>query len=152
MRLLFSVWALLVVAFPAAAQTDEEAALIHPAEALNISAANSLRKTLDEPRGETVLILVSHDTGRLPVPMFCAGGIATPADAALVMQLGAEAVFVGSGIFKSSDPSGMAKAVVEATLNYEDPSILAKVSRGLGKAMPGLEIGTLDTKLADRGW
>jgi pyridoxal 5'-phosphate synthase pdxS subunit len=98
------------------------------------------------------LVQEIHDTGHLPVPMFCAGGIATPADAALVMQLGAEAVFVGSGIFKSSDPSGMAKAIVEATLNYEDPSILAKVSRGLGKAMPGLEIGTLDTKLADRGW
>ncbi len=98
------------------------------------------------------LVQEIHDTGRLPVPMFCAGGIATPADAALVMQLGAEAVFVGSGIFKSSDPAGMAKAVVEATLNFEDPSILAKVSRGLGKAMPGLEIGSLDTKLADRGW
>jgi pyridoxal 5'-phosphate synthase pdxS subunit len=98
------------------------------------------------------LVQEIHDTGRLPVPMFCAGGIATPADAALVMQLGAEAVFVGSGIFKSSDPAGMAKAIVEATLNFEDPSILAKVSRGLGKAMPGLEIGSLDTKLADRGW
>jgi pyridoxal 5'-phosphate synthase pdxS subunit len=92
------------------------------------------------------------ETGRLPVPMFCAGGIATPADAALVMQLGAEAVFVGSGIFKSSDPAGMAKAIVEATLNFRDPSILAKVSRGLGKAMPGLEISTLDTTYADRGW
>ena len=98
------------------------------------------------------LVQEIHETGRLPVPMFCAGGIATPADAALVMQLGAEAVFVGSGIFKSSDPAGMAKAIVEATLNYEDPSILAKVSRGLGKAMPGLEISGLETKLADRGW
>ncbi|QGG95142.1 pyridoxal 5'-phosphate synthase lyase subunit PdxS [Actinomarinicola tropica] len=98
------------------------------------------------------LVQEIHETGRLPVPMFCAGGIATPADAALVMQLGAEAVFVGSGIFKSSDPAGMAKAVVEATLNYQDPQILAKVSRGLGKAMPGLEIGGLETKLADRGW
>jgi pyridoxal 5'-phosphate synthase pdxS subunit len=92
------------------------------------------------------------ETGRLPVPMFCAGGIATPADAALVMQLGAEAVFVGSGIFKSSDPAAMAKAVVEATLNYRDPQILAKVSRGLGKAMPGLEISTLEHTYADRGW
>ena len=91
-------------------------------------------------------------TGKLPVPMFCAGGIATPADAALVMQLGAEAVFVGSGIFKSSDPAQMAKAVVEATLNYQDPQMLAKISRGLGKAMPGLEIGTVDTKFAERGW
>jgi len=92
------------------------------------------------------------ETGTLPVPMFCAGGIATPADASLVMQLGAQAVFVGSGIFKSSDPSLMAKAVVEATANYLDPDILAKVSRGLGDAMPGLEIGTLETKLSERGW
>jgi pyridoxal 5'-phosphate synthase pdxS subunit len=92
------------------------------------------------------------DTGRLPVPMFCAGGIATPADASLVMQLGAEAVFVGSGIFKSSDPILMAKAIVEATANFRDPDILVKVSRGLGDAMPGLEIGSLETRLADRGW
>jgi pyridoxal 5'-phosphate synthase pdxS subunit len=92
------------------------------------------------------------ETGTLPVPMFCAGGIATPADASLVMQLGAQAVFVGSGIFKSSDPSLMAKAVVEATANYLDPDILAKVSRGLGDAMPGLEIGSLETRLSERGW
>ncbi|HVN50006.1 MAG TPA: pyridoxal 5'-phosphate synthase lyase subunit PdxS [Acidimicrobiales bacterium] len=92
------------------------------------------------------------ETGRLPVPLFCAGGIATPADASLVMQLGAEAVFVGSGIFKSSDPASRAKAIVEATTNYRDPEIVAKVSRGLGGAMPGLEIGSLETKLADRGW
>ena len=91
-------------------------------------------------------------TGALPVPMFCAGGIATPADASLVMQLGAQAVFVGSGIFKSEDPSRMARAIVEVTANYTDPDILAKVSRGLGEAMPGLEIGSLDTKLAERGW
>jgi pyridoxal 5'-phosphate synthase pdxS subunit len=92
------------------------------------------------------------DTGRLPVPMFCAGGIATPADASLVMQLGAEAVFVGSGIFKSDDPPLRARAIVEATTNFADPTLLAKVSRGLGDAMPGLEIGTLETRLADRGW
>ena len=92
------------------------------------------------------------ETGTLPGPMFCAGGIATPADASLVMQLGAQAVFVGSGIFKSSDPALMAKAIVEATANYLDPDILAKVSRGLGDAMPGLEIGTLETKLSERGW
>jgi pyridoxal 5'-phosphate synthase pdxS subunit len=92
------------------------------------------------------------DTGRLPVPMFCAGGIATPADASLVMQLGAEAVFVGSGIFKSDDPAPRARAIVEATTNFADPTLLAKVSRGLGDAMPGLEIGTLETRLADRGW
>jgi len=92
------------------------------------------------------------ETGRLPVPMFCAGGIATPADAALVMQLGAEAVFVGSGIFKSSNPPLVAKAIVEATTNFRDADILAKVSRGLGDAMPGLEIDALETRYGDRGW
>ncbi|MDH3704445.1 MAG: pyridoxal 5'-phosphate synthase lyase subunit PdxS [Acidimicrobiia bacterium] len=91
-------------------------------------------------------------TGTLPVPMFCAGGLATPADAAMVMQLGAQSVFVGSGIFKSDNPAGRAKAIVEATTHYRDAHILAKVSRGLGPAMPGLEIDSLDTKLADRGW
>jgi len=92
------------------------------------------------------------ETGELPVPMFCAGGIATPADASLVMQLGAQSVFVGSGIFKSDDPAPRARAIVEATTNYRDPVILAKVSRGLGRAMPGLEMDTLETRLADRGW
>ena len=91
-------------------------------------------------------------TGKLPTPMFCAGGLATPADAALAMQLGAESVFVGSGIFKSDDPSARAKAIVEATTHYADAAILAKVSRGLGAAMAGLEIGSLDTTFADRGW
>ncbi|MDZ7733409.1 MAG: pyridoxal 5'-phosphate synthase lyase subunit PdxS [Acidimicrobiia bacterium] len=92
------------------------------------------------------------ETGRLPVPLFCAGGIATPADAGLVMQLGAEAVFVGSGIFKSDDPAPRAKAIVEATTHHRDPELLAKVSRGLGGAMPGLEMEGLDAKLAERGW
>ena len=92
------------------------------------------------------------DAGRLPVPLFCAGGIATPADASLVMQLGAEAVFVGSGIFKSDDPESMAKAIVEATAHFNDPHIVTKVSRGLGKAMPGQEIGTLGVRLSERGW
>jgi pyridoxal 5'-phosphate synthase pdxS subunit len=92
------------------------------------------------------------ETGDLPVPMFCAGGIATPADASLVMQLGAQAVFVGSGIFKSDDPSKMAEAIVEAATHYRDPEILVKVSTGLGDAMKGLEIATLETKLAERGW
>ncbi len=92
------------------------------------------------------------EAGRLPVPMFCAGGIATPADAALVMQLGAEAVFVGSGIFKSQDPGRTARAIVEATAHFADAQIVAKVSRGLGAAMPGLEVGALHERLADRGW
>jgi len=92
------------------------------------------------------------ETGELPVPMFCAGGIATPADASLVMQLGAQAVFVGSGIFKSDNPAPRARAIVEATTNFADPAMLARVSRGLGDAMPGLELGSLETRLADRGW
>jgi pyridoxal 5'-phosphate synthase pdxS subunit len=90
--------------------------------------------------------------GELPVPMFCAGGIATPADASLVLQLGAQAVFVGSGIFKSSDPASRAKAIVEATTHYREPAIVAKVSRGLGEAMPGEEIAGLETRLSERGW
>lgn len=90
--------------------------------------------------------------GRLPVVNFAAGGIATPADAALMMQMGCDGVFVGSGIFKSSNPAVRAKAIVEATMHYNDPVILAKVSEGLGEAMPGLEIGGLDTKYAERGW
>jgi pyridoxal 5'-phosphate synthase pdxS subunit len=92
--------------------------------------------------------------GRLPVVNFSAGGIATPADAALMMQLGAEGVFVGSGIFKSADPSKRAKAIVEATTHYQDPAILARVSQGLGEAMPGLEIGAIgqENLIQHRGW
>ncbi|HEY3942795.1 MAG TPA: pyridoxal 5'-phosphate synthase lyase subunit PdxS [Acidimicrobiales bacterium] len=91
-------------------------------------------------------------TGGLPVPLFCAGGIATPADASLVMQLGAEAVFVGSGIFKSAQPAVMASAIVEATTHFDDAHHVAKVSRGLGDAMRGQELSTLPERLADRGW
>jgi len=98
------------------------------------------------------LVQELHRTGKLPVPLFCAGGLATPADAALAMQLGAESVFVGSGIFKSDNPSARAKAIVEATTHFNDPAILAKVSRGLGPAMAGLEISSLETTYADRGW
>lgn len=98
------------------------------------------------------LVTEVAETGHLPVPLFCAGGIATPADAALVMQLGAEAVFVGSGIFKSDDPARRARAIVEATTHHDDAQIVAKVSTGLGPAMPGLEVATLDQKMADRGW
>jgi pyridoxal 5'-phosphate synthase pdxS subunit len=106
-------------------------------------------KQLQAPIG---LVQEIASTGKLPVPLFCAGGIATPADAALVMQLGAEAVFVGSGIFKSADPAPRARAIVEATAHFADPQIVAKVSRGLGQPMAGLEIDSLDVKLADRGW
>ncbi len=105
-----------------------------------------------ELRAPVDLVQEMHDSGRLPVPLFCAGGIATPADAGLAMQLGAEAVFVGSGIFKSTDPPRFAWAIVEATTHFADPQILVKVSRGLGDAMHGLEISALDVKLADRGW
>jgi pyridoxal 5'-phosphate synthase pdxS subunit len=93
-------------------------------------------------------------TGRLPVVNFAAGGIATPADAALMMQLGVDGVFVGSGIFKSADPAPRAKAIVQATTHFKDPKILAEVSRGLGEAMPGLDVRTMKQEelLATRGW
>ena len=92
------------------------------------------------------------ETGKLPVPLFCAGGIASPAAASLVMQLGAEAVFVGSGIFKSENPRARAKAIVEASTNYEDPEVVLKVSRGLGMAMAGSSVEELEKRLAKRGW
>ena len=94
------------------------------------------------------------ENGKLPVPNFSAGGIATPADAALMMQLGAEAVFVGSGIFKSADPAARAKAVVQATTHFKDADILAKVSEDLGDAMPGIETSKLKESdlLQTRGW
>ena len=103
-------------------------------------------------RAPLPLVQEIADTGVLPVPLFCAGGIATPADASLVMQLGAEAVFVGSGIFKSSDPPKMASAIVEAVTHFRDADILAKISAGLGQAMAGLETAALTTKMAERGW
>ena len=92
------------------------------------------------------------ETGWLPVPMFCAGGIATPADAALAMQLGAEAVFVGSGIFKSDDPMPRAKAIVEATTHFNDAHILAKVSRSLGAPMTGIGMDEINQRYSERGW
>jgi pyridoxal 5'-phosphate synthase pdxS subunit len=100
------------------------------------------------------LVLEVHKTGKLPVVNFAAGGVATPADAALMMQLGADGVFVGSGIFKSSDPAKMAKAVVRATTHYKDPQIIAEVSRNLGEAMQGLELKDIPPQelLATRGW
>ncbi len=94
------------------------------------------------------------ETGALPVVNFAAGGIATPADAALMMQLGVDGVFVGSGIFKSDDPAPRAKAIVEATTHYSDPEIIARVARGLGEAMVGIEISDIPKTelLAERGW
>ncbi len=105
-----------------------------------------------ELRAPLALVEEVAVTGALPVPLFCAGGIATPADAALVRQLGAEAVFVGSGIFKSSDPERMARAIVEATTHFDDADLVAKVSTGLGAAMRGEELGALEERLATRGW
>jgi pyridoxal 5'-phosphate synthase pdxS subunit len=98
------------------------------------------------------LVRIVAEQGRLPVVNFSAGGIATPADAALMMQLGVDGVFVGSGIFKSEEPATMARAIVEATTNYENPDVLAKLSHGLGDPMAGLEIGSLETRLQERGW
>jgi pyridoxal 5'-phosphate synthase pdxS subunit len=100
------------------------------------------------------LVVEVHKTGKLPVVNFAAGGVATPADAALMMQLGAEGVFVGSGIFKSSNPSAMANAIVKATTHYKDAGIIAEVSKSLGNAMPGLEIKQIPAEqlLAKRGW
>ncbi|MBX7160968.1 MAG: pyridoxal 5'-phosphate synthase lyase subunit PdxS [Acidimicrobiia bacterium] len=98
------------------------------------------------------LVCELHETGALPVPLFCAGGIATPADAALVMQLGAQACFVGSGIFKSGDPAKRARAIVEATTHFDNPEVVAKVSRGLGEPMVGITDVAPADRLADRGW
>jgi len=107
-----------------------------------------------ELRAPYELVKEVAETGKLPVVLFTAGGIATPADAALMMQLGAEGVFVGSGIFKSGDPATRAQAIVDATTYYNDPDMIAKVSRGLGEAMVGIEIDKLapEERLAGRGW
>lgn len=98
------------------------------------------------------LIEYVWENGKLPVVNFAAGGVATPADAALMMQLGAEGVFVGSGIFKSGDPEKRAQAIVKAVTYYNDPKMLAEISEDLGEAMSGLEINTLENKYAERGW
>ena len=100
------------------------------------------------------LVAEVRKIGKLPVVNFAAGGVATPADAALMMQLGAEGVFVGSGIFKSSNPAVVARAIVKATTHFEDPEIIAEVSKNLGEAMPGLDIKQIPTEelLAPRGW
>ncbi|MDI6842056.1 pyridoxal 5'-phosphate synthase lyase subunit PdxS [Methanothermobacter wolfeii] len=100
------------------------------------------------------LVRETAKLGKLPVVNFAAGGVATPADAALMMQLGADGVFVGSGIFKSDNPEGYARAIVEATAHYDDPEVIAEVSRGLGTAMRGLEISEIpdEARMQDRGW
>ena len=100
------------------------------------------------------LVMEVRKAGKLPVVNFAAGGVATPADAALMMQLGAEGVFVGSGIFKSSDPAARAQAIVKATTHYQDPAIVAEASKGLGASMPGLDIKAIPQQelLSPRGW
>jgi pyridoxal 5'-phosphate synthase pdxS subunit len=126
---------------------------------------DGIRRVTGAPEGELMaiakemtapfeLVKEVHETGRLPVVNFAAGGIATPADAALMMQLGAEGVFVGSGIFKSSDPEKRGRAIVRATTHYNDPKIIAEVSKDLGEAMPGLDIKQIPEQelLAPRGW
>ncbi len=126
---------------------------------------DGIRKLTSAPEEELVAIAKEmaaplelarelHRTGKLPVVNFAAGGIATPADAALMMHLGAEGVFVGSGIFKAQDPEARAKAIVKATTHYQDPQIIAEVSKNLGEAMPGLDIKEIPPEqlLASRGW
>jgi len=126
---------------------------------------DGIRKLVDTPQDELMaqakelgapfeLVEEVHRTGKLPVVNFAAGGVATPADAALMMQLGAEGVFVGSGIFKSSDPEIRAKAIVKATTHYMDPAIIAEVSKNLGEAMSGLDIKQIPPEglMAKRGW
>jgi len=126
---------------------------------------DGIRRVKSLPREELVteskllgaplqLVRDLHESGRLPVVNFAAGGVATPADAALMMQLGADGVFVGSGIFKSSNPGIRAKAIVEAVTHFQDPEVLARVSKGLGEAMPGIEIASIPQQelLSSRGW
>jgi pyridoxal 5'-phosphate synthase pdxS subunit len=127
--------------------TNEIRALTSMDNAQLMSAARDHRAPYD-------LVREVASTGKLPVVNFAAGGIATPADAALMMSLGVDGVFVGSGIFKSSSPEAYARAIVEATTFWSEPEVVAKVSRGLGEAMPGIELGTLSEteRLAGRGW
>jgi pyridoxal 5'-phosphate synthase pdxS subunit len=122
--------------------------------ALTVLDEDELFRAAKELRAPHDLVAWVAEHGKLPVVNFSAGGIATPADAALMMQLGAEGVFVGSGIFKSGDPARRAKAIVEATTHYQDAAIVARVSRGLGDAMPGLEIGSIgqENLIQYRGW
>jgi pyridoxal 5'-phosphate synthase pdxS subunit len=126
---------------------------------------DSIRELVNTPQEELMskakemgapfeLVNEVHKAGKLPVVNFAAGGVATPADAALMMQLGTDGVFVGSGVFKSSNPSARAQAIVKATTHYKDPQIIAEVSKNLGEAMPGLDIKQIPSEelLAPRGW
>ncbi len=121
---------------------------------LSSMAEDELYVAAKELQAPYELVLETARLGRLPVVMFTAGGIATPADAAMMMQLGADGVFVGSGIFKSGNPAERANAIVQATLHFDDASIVAKVSRGLGEAMVGINVADIPVhhRLEDRGW
>ncbi len=121
-------------------------------EALKTMNEEELMNAAKDMRVDVALVKQVRDLGRLPVVNFAAGGVATPADAALCMQLGCDGVFVGSGIFKSKNPAKVARAVVEAVIHYNDPKKLAEISEGLGDAMPGLEISTLGVQMQQRGW
>ncbi len=121
-------------------------------EALKSMSEEQLADAASEMRVGIELVKQVRDLGRLPVVNFAAGGVATPADAALCMQLGCDGVFVGSGIFKSEYPEKVARAMVEAVIHYKDPAKLAAISEGLGGAMPGLEISTLGVQMQQRGW
>jgi len=116
--------------------------------------ADELMATARDLKAPYDLVKDIHETGKLPVVNFAAGGISTPADAALMMQIGVDGVFVGSGIFKSESPQIMADAIVRATTHYKDATLLAEISKGLGSAMPGIDIRTLSEseQLANRGW
>jgi pyridoxal 5'-phosphate synthase pdxS subunit len=115
---------------------------------------DELMATARDLRAPYDLVKGVHETGKLPVVNFAAGGVSTPADAALMMQLGVDGIFVGSGVFKSEQPQVMAEAIVKATTHFNDPSILADVSRGLGSAMAGLDVRTMpvEEQMATRGW
>ena len=124
--------------------------LIEGIDSLQKMSDTELEQYAKEERVDVALVKKIKELKRLPVVNFAAGGIATPADAALMMQLGCDGVFVGSGIFKSTDPNVRARAIVKATMNFDKPEILAQVSEGLGEAMPGLEIETLEQRYEGR--
>ena len=124
----------------------------HEIKALEKMSPAQLKKYADDQRVTPDLVKDVREHQRLPVVTFVAGGIATPADAALLMELGAEGVFVGSGIFKSKDPKRMAAAIVQATVNFKDPKKVLEISTGLGAAMAGLEVSKLETRMQERGW
>jgi len=121
-------------------------------EELTGASEDELKKFAKDERIPLALLKETLKLGRLTVVNFAAGGIATPADASLMMQLGCDGVFVGSGIFKSSDPAVRARAIVESVMHYDDPAVVARVSEGLGTAMEGKEISELEHKYAERGW